>query len=408
MRLRAFIALPLCLLPWLGLGQGFHPEPLSSAERAHPSTHIDPKATTFADRCAFYRSRLGRFVDEINAAARYQDLPPRLVATVVLNEMAHILIDDVAQDQQLLRTQGRPVLDQPVFWFKNVELQSFGIAQITPRTAKKYQAVAWPEGAGLNEEELYFFIAYRLLDRRISIQAAARLIRVILNRMQDWTHRPFMQDFLQEGWAFDPDAPYDAVKPARNPNNLRQSYLYKETRLAQAVASVYNSDSIYRMTRSEVDDQRHYNEAKKHGWNAAIIAEDLYSGGCGLQLDPWPYRQSKLPRFDTQVSTLDSDSAWSSGKGYIVYASHDTICCRAGASERCYTEGQLPRIVMIAKPRDYDSHMGDLLTKQVFASRDDAKRWICKHDIQPVAYNVTRNIACIGGVFVARLPCSTP
>ena len=120
-------------------------QPLTSAEMIRPQQIIgDGIPQAQPQRCAWYRSKLGPYASIINAAARETGIPPQLLAAILLNELADVGMEDVAQDQQMASTGGefRLALDpinRPVLSYKPIGQQSFGIAQINPATAPEAQ-----------------------------------------------------------------------------------------------------------------------------------------------------------------------------------------------------------------------------------------------------------------------------
>ena len=271
-------------------------EPLSSSETMRHALLLD--GTSVAFRCQWYRSRLQPLEAVVDAAARAERIPPRLLATVILNELADIDLKDVAQDIQLDRTQGNPenLVHVPTLLVKPIGEQSFGIAQITPKTAIEHRAV--PVGGRLyTPEELEFAVAYRLLDRPSSVRAAARIVRGILDRLELQTRQPWVQSFLIPGLGFSAARPHESLLPVLNSPTLRQRVaLDREKNLAQLVAAVYNSARILNITADELRSEEYYKDARKHGDNAKSIAEDLaQTAQCGLRLSDWPHSQPVAP-----------------------------------------------------------------------------------------------------------------
>ena len=272
-------------------------QPLTTAEMIRPSQIIgdgDFKGQT--RRCAWYRSRLGPYASAINAAALETGIPPQLLSAVVLNELADVGMEDVAQDQQLASTHGdfRLTLDainRPVLSYKPIGEQSFGIAQINPRTALKYNAVPIVGQEKLSRDYVEYQVAYRLLNRLTAIQAAARVIRGILNdlefRFQD---SPWASQLMLRDRRFSANDPYNGVNPPAS-TAKRTSDRGKEVTLAYLVTSIYNTGTIVEAVPKDtprahdLDNPKGFPNALNHASTVRVIALDLFeTGGCGMGL----------------------------------------------------------------------------------------------------------------------------
>ena len=140
------VALTISLVSVPAFAQ-YNPQPITSAEEMTATAILQGK--THGQRCTWYKDRIGRYKDTINAAARQNRIPSQLLATVVLNEMADIDWKDVSQERYLMQTGCKKFAIDKHVWFnyRDVGKQSFGIAQITPRTALKYGAIDLPSRA---------------------------------------------------------------------------------------------------------------------------------------------------------------------------------------------------------------------------------------------------------------------
>lgn len=290
------------------------PRPISTAEVMDPITLL--KETPPSQRCDWYRGKLAPYADFVNDAANYEGIPARLLATVVLNELGDIKYSDALQDLQLYGTNCNygNYLENPILNFKPLGEQSFGIAQITPRTALRYNAVRLPEGAHerASPEVLDFYVACRLLDRPTSIYAAARIIRGILYKLEENTYRPWVQHFLNPGSTFSADQPYAYLHPptTHGAGHTPTNTAVREMNLANLVASVYNSESILRMSDRELKDGRYYPDGRKHGDNARGIADDLYGmQSCNMPLTDWQHA-TPMQEDDPLWSSIEPESGW--------------------------------------------------------------------------------------------------
>lgn len=271
-------------------------QPLSSAETISPRQIIgDGIPRLQPQRCDWYRQKLGRYASIINAASRETGIPPHLLAAVVLNELADVGYDDVIQDQQLAETGGdfREVgnaVKYPALHYKPVGKQSFGIAQINPETAIRYNAVPVAGQEKLHRDYVEFRVAYQLLNRPMAIHAAARVIRGILEDIGKHQSGAWARQFMLPGVRFSADDPYAGVSPPAvkaSPAAARA----KEVTLAYLVTSVYNTGPILtappdRTPRAhDVNNPMGYPNALNHASTVRVIAADLAErNGCGMGL----------------------------------------------------------------------------------------------------------------------------
>ena len=279
--------------PAVNLRGSFDVEPLKLSEMMSPN---DILVREPGERCQWYTDKLGRFIDDCNTIARQEKIPPRLLATVILNELADIDMTDVVQDGQLSETHGdfESFLGAQgmMLRLKSIGYQSFGIAQISPRTALKYDAVFVPPSLRsrlTRKNELDFYVAYRLLDRRVSIRAAALIVKGILKEIEERQEAsPWVRQFIQSGAHFTVNKPYAALLPAGRVSTPTIQ-LEREKNLAMVVVSIYNSGDIINDSRvpdSGTDRPERYPNALKHGVNAKGIAEDLaFQKGCVDKLE---------------------------------------------------------------------------------------------------------------------------
>ncbi len=272
-------------------------QPLTSAEMIRPKQVIgDGIPQGLPQRCAWYRSKVGPYVSIINASARETGIPPQLLAAILLNELADVGMEDVAQDQQLASTGGdfRLALDpinRPVLSYKPIGQQSFGIAQINPATARRHNAVPIAGQEKLSRDYVEFQIAYQLLNRPMAIHAAARVIRGILKDLElRYQDSPWASQFMLRDRRFSADDPYSGVNPPAS-TAKQTSDRAKEVTLAYLVTSIYNTDTIVEAAPQntprahDLGNPKGFANAMNHASTARVIAMDLFeSGGCGMGL----------------------------------------------------------------------------------------------------------------------------
>ena len=266
-----------------------NPEPLRWSEIISPKDFND---SSLEERCKWYKEKLSRFSKFIRLAAEQENIPLNLLASTILAEMADIDYADCIQDMQLSGTKKKYFLYKDyknfptsVFYMKSIKNQSFGIAQITPATAIKYNAVQVPVRSLLTQEdELEFNIAYRLLDRRIAIFAAAKIIKGILKDIERHQESDWVKQFISPGYRFTAKDPYGALRPPKGKSRSARVQHEREKALAKLVAAVYNSHSILipgkdRKVPGALDyfsTKGDFSDALIQGQNAEFIAESLY------------------------------------------------------------------------------------------------------------------------------------
>lgn len=147
-----------------------------------------------SDRRRWYLNKLGKFQNQINESAVNNKVPPQLIATIILNELADIKQTDVYQQKI------------------GMQVGSLGMAQIQVETAIKDGLVLFPgdsqrldqeaqkryelellrsmslQGGPMPKESLRKqaereMVSHRLTIPQYAIEAAAREIRVLLNEM---------------------------------------------------------------------------------------------------------------------------------------------------------------------------------------------------------------------------------
>jgi hypothetical protein len=239
---------------------------------------------TLPDRLAWYRRMLQPFEPQVQASARANIVPPQLVATVILNELADINWQDVWQ--QRLGMNG-----------------SLGIAQIQVDTALAHGLTTQPgdaqriqqsaqqahtmclimsRGGYCPSPQTYADWTRRELTRvrltipQFAVEAAAREVRRILDRMTQRLTNPWQQRFrftlTSVAGLAQPNDVYNHIDGAD-----RKA---KELNLAEMVVAAYNSPGI-------MDAQQQasitpgaagfiYNNGTIHGSNARLIAEELH------------------------------------------------------------------------------------------------------------------------------------
>lgn len=286
-----------------------NPEPLTTSEIIRPKQILkDGTPTELSERCKWYKEKLGRYINFINLTAQQEKIPPQLLMTVVLNEMADVGMEDVIQDQQLASTNGdfKEALDsvkRPALSWKPIKDQSFGIAQISPETAIKYNAIKVPGSERLPRDYVEFQVGYRLLNRPTAIHAAARVIKGLLRDIERNQNGAWVKQFIRPGQRFSAEDPYQALYPVQSKDRITME-LQREKSLAYLVVAAYNTGNILtaqpgRVPKAyQLEDPKDFKNALLHAHNSLVIAGDIYeSYACGLGLASWDSvkKESKPP-----------------------------------------------------------------------------------------------------------------
>lgn len=213
-------------------------------------------------RREWYLAQLGRYENQVQESARNQGLPPQLLAVVILNELADINAIDVVQTGQLGGT--------------------LGYAQISQEGA-----IALKLFPGVTDKKR---IRDLLNSPQHAIDAAAKVIRHLLQRMIIYQYRPWQQLFHFGGLLqlTDLHVPADVYKHIRRDLALQPRPplgwdRLKEISMASMVAGAYNSSWIIEQEKAEAIDplhplsvEKHLRNALDHAAWAKMIAADLY------------------------------------------------------------------------------------------------------------------------------------
>jgi hypothetical protein len=221
----------------------------------------------------------------IVAAARRHQIPPRLVATCILNELG-----DYGRSDQVQEHVGPPY-----------DRGSTGMAQITIDTAIRHRLVdVSPEEVEVELRRLSIpglhpaaaqTIAFeraiwgRLNQPADAIEAASREISLILHTLSQQPGAAWARQFLAGG-VIDRARPHDNVQVPFAPNhavfrNPRALQIEREKALARAVCAAYNSFDILVALNpgpaffQNIQPGEPYVKARTHGENAANLFAGL-------------------------------------------------------------------------------------------------------------------------------------
>ena len=231
-------------------------------------------------RKEWYINKLAPYRDALNNASIRHNLPPQLLATVILNELADISLFDVIQD--------------------NIDVQngSVGIAQIQISTAIDFGLVDVSEmeisdyqekqsfSGGLDiqnsqavvvkpsrDEALRQLTGEKLKNPEVAIEAVARRVGQLLVQALK-NPNDFTNEFLIGSPASIDDI-YSFVDDGGS-----NSQMNKERRLANLITAAYNSPDIliakYPGDPFNIDKPGPYPNARIHGVNSRFISDDIF------------------------------------------------------------------------------------------------------------------------------------
>jgi hypothetical protein len=221
-------------------------------------------------RADWYVRKLGPYQAQLYASAQRHHLPVQLLAVVILNELSDINIVDVAQSGE------------------DASWGSLGIAQIQVTTAMEENLVdvtpaeeeaAYHEGlrrtghdhdpqGPLNEYQRRvgrrLRVARQLQVPQVAIEAAAREVEILLNRMARNPDKPWQRQFRFSARGAVGDAVYSDIGPPGSSAEAREGML------AMLVCGAYNSPNVI-----DTGDVSGFRNATVHGTNAKAHAIGL-------------------------------------------------------------------------------------------------------------------------------------
>ena len=202
-----------------------------------------------ADRREWIAAKLGHLTPQLYESAAQQQIPVQLLAVVIANELLDINVADIAQESLELSVNG-----------------SYGIAQIQVDTALKDNLIPHDEQFALAKawgmEKP--FVKGRLQTGQFAVEAAAREIRLLLNRMEANPESAWVKQFNFSPTSVAGQRVFDGL-----PSPLSQEL--REATLAEMVAAAYNSPDIINAVHPE-----RYRNGPIHGKNARVLAQLFY------------------------------------------------------------------------------------------------------------------------------------
>lgn len=235
-------------------------EELELSDRMDPDTLFamsDPALIEWIVGC------LGRFQAQLFESSQAHQIPMQLLAVVILNELGDIGSIDALQDGLSTSTGSLGIAQIQV----DTAMRD-GLVDLAPGAARTgLRRAGSSPGVSLSREEIErgerLRTAQLLQVPQVAIEAAAREIELLLNRMARNYSRPWQ---IQHGFtATGPmgNVIYDHVGGGSEFN--------RERNLAQMVSGAYNSPDI--ITARDIS---HFPNATTHGNNAYVLAGELF------------------------------------------------------------------------------------------------------------------------------------
>ena len=203
-----------------------------------------------ADRKNWIVSKLGPYERQLYESAGKHQIPVQLLAVVLVNELADINWADVLQEK--MASGG-----------------SVGIAQIQVDTALRDKlipeddALSFARACGMER----VFTAGRLKIPQFAIEAAAKEIRIQLDKAKSTTDSAWVKQFKFDGAKAGIDQKIYSGFSEGSPAD-------KEAKLAEMIVAAYNSPDILIAKHPE-----RYSNGPIHGSNAAALARAIHRWG---------------------------------------------------------------------------------------------------------------------------------
>jgi hypothetical protein len=269
-------------------------------------TRMEPErfsAMSLQDRFDWYLQKLGDYEDQLEESSAEHLVPKRLLAAVILNELADIDWRDAGQQAfkvlsgslGIAQIQIDTVMRDQLFPDLSEEELRHGAQEW--RDIVGFRGLFYDE-AGEREGAQRVAIRERLLIPQHSIHAAGREIRLLLYRAAIFRERAWQRFFgfrWPGGRTLDPDSLYDEIDGrvyCESPEEIAQREKEggdfvrdvrgtegadprreREKNLAYLIAAAYNDPTII---SAESIGAREYLNSRIHGNNCCRIASDLY------------------------------------------------------------------------------------------------------------------------------------
>lgn len=234
-------------------------------------------------RRAWCLKHLGPLEKGLRSSAACHSTPPQLLATVLLNELADINFLDVLQQAVKIPRGSLGIAQIQVSTAVSDGLLDFpGDDQLIQQQAIQLRkSLRWTGAGGRSLDDYKKMVRFALVRERLTIpqfavEAAAREIRILLDRMTKNLDKPWQQQFSFTLTSLSqlarPEEIYDYIKGDTQKD--------AEMNLAEMVVAAYNSpDIIIAKQKSSItwgDPKLIYRNGVIHGHNSRFIAGQLY------------------------------------------------------------------------------------------------------------------------------------
>lgn len=303
-----------------------------AGERITPS---EMEKMTYEQQVQWLEKQLGPHMDKVMDAARRNQVPPRLLVTVIANELTDYGVEDQVQEKVNYSDK------------QTVGMAQTSVANVLKRDQMKgliseEEITANMEQSGSDRETAIKSITFQKLnDPPVAIEVCAREVSRLMDQLSADPNGTWAKHFLTG--PIDRNDPYSSVKPwgwtgPNDPEKIAKWEEAKETKynqsaqtmreqsLAMAVTAAYNSESVL-TAKTEFNkvfemppnpEERNflrkawdswmgnkvdvpYGDALRHGLNAASLWAALLSDrnwtpeGADDETKPTPEASPKLP-----------------------------------------------------------------------------------------------------------------
>ena len=221
---------------------------------------------------------LGPYQNQIEESANANQIPKQLLATVLIAELSDISVVDVNQTEGsigMAQIQIQTAVDDNLIDFSEKELNK----------EKKELKKIYPD---LNDNELTEKAKFELAKEMLwipqyAIEAAAKEIAILINKMGKNTDKPWQKKFGFTASGVMGNEIYNYVSSDLQIDDEQGNRVKgigdaadREANVANMVTAAYNSPGIITASQSSIDGM---SNATTHGGNAAGIAVTLYMWG---------------------------------------------------------------------------------------------------------------------------------
>ncbi|WP_147446796.1 hypothetical protein [Corallococcus sp. CA047B] len=270
-----------------------------------PKVSVEPMTTdalfsmSDKDRIDWYKTKISHYDNQLSESSIKNKIPKKLIAAIILNELADINVKDQAQERFNLSDGSFGPAQMQTYdtamKFGHVDTIKKQLDSLKKRTIKSWGLFSISE-----KSIIAFHISQRLRIMQVAIEAAAREINRLLNLMRSNILKPWQREHQLNP----PPTPKTTTLKSIQGMYYGKGQISGDTEaerfmyLCQATAAAYNSPDIIitnRKFESEVNRIKHkkeqewsqeqagllkyfaepYKNARNHGGNGATIGLDI-------------------------------------------------------------------------------------------------------------------------------------